>query len=103
VLTAGYLTDAQRKGLSAGQIATATGFSLGTVTRHLRAHGLPVGPPSPKIAVDARHLASLVAEGVPTTAIATIFGCSVAVIQQRILGPRHPAEGPGPPPLRDAA
>src|SRR5450755_2059804 len=41
VLTATYLARAQREGLSAVQVAKATGFGPDTVARHLRAHGLP--------------------------------------------------------------
>jgi hypothetical protein len=96
VLTAKYLAAAQRKGMNAEQIARATGFTGDTVTRHLRAHGLPVGPPSPKVPVDARRLAALMTKGVPTIpTIAATFGCSVAVIQQRIVAygirPKAPA------------
>ena len=76
VLTARYLAKAQRKGLRASDVAKATGFAPGTVAKHLRAHGLPVGPSHPMIEVDARRLAKLVADRAPIVAIAATFGCS---------------------------
>jgi hypothetical protein len=91
------LAEAQGKGMSAGQIAKATGFGGDTVVRRLRACGLHVLPRGPRlpVRVDADRLVALVAKGVPTVEIAAIFGCSVGVIQHRItdygIRPKAPA------------